>query len=126
MFLLAPAQSRPTPPNHLVHLKLHSHPFPIAFSHHSIMEKLSYFGCTSNFYRVRPGVLVKNPSEVWKPHPARWQECLEAISLEHQIFKHLGHHRTIVKYVHVSRSCSVHMLSPCSPILSYITLINYQ
>lgn len=58
-------------------------------------------GSTSYIFPVRPGVIVKQPAEVWKESPA-YRRLTEKIAnnflVEQQILEALGAHPRIVKY----------------------------
>lgn len=66
------------------------------------MESLPYLGSTSQFSRIRPGVIVKLPVEVWKGNPNHEkleEENARAIAIERQILKKLSPHPRIVPFV---------------------------
>ena len=66
------------------------------------MAALRYEGSTSTFSRVRPGVIIKSPKQVWK-ESSSYNELTQKIAynfyVERQILQRLGNHPRIVKLV---------------------------
>jgi hypothetical protein len=74
----------------------------------SRMAALKYrstsYGSTSTFYRVRPGVILKSPTQVWEGsshYQELTKELAHSFSAERQIFDKLGDHPRIVKFIHL-------------------------
>ncbi|MCJ1474029.1 hypothetical protein MMC13_002687 [Lambiella insularis] len=66
------------------------------------MTTLTYYGSTCIFYRVRPGVVLKSPVQVWEKSLHRKklsEEIAHSFFVERQIFEMLGQHPRIVKYL---------------------------
>jgi serine/threonine protein kinase len=84
------------------------------------MQKLEYFGSTSSFYRLRPGVVAKRP-KAGCVDPGAEAECVRGIKIEHQILQHLGSHENIVPFVHLSHSLfSLTISQPLSIVNRYL------
>lgn len=70
----------------------------------------SYQGSTSRFYRVRQGVLLKYPLEVWRESSAYQKltdEIANNLSVERQILDFLGEHPRIVRFIFPSLPHSI-------------------
>jgi len=66
------------------------------------MVALKYNGSTSTFSRVRPGVILKSPTQVWKESSSYDQLTRKFalnFSIERRIYEKVGDHPTIVKFV---------------------------
>jgi hypothetical protein len=66
------------------------------------MTVLTYYGSTSTFCRVRPGVILKSPVQVWEESAHRQElskEIAHSFFVEWQILTKLGDHTRIVKSV---------------------------
>ena len=68
------------------------------------MAHLTYYGSTSTVYRVRLGVVLKSPVQVWEKSSDRQnltKEIAHSFFVERQILRKLGDHPRIVKSVHL-------------------------
>lgn len=65
-------------------------------------DKLACLGSTSEFYRIREGVVLKSPARVWEQSSA-YQKLTDTIAenflIERQILEALGDHPRIVRSV---------------------------
>ncbi|KAF2271830.1 kinase-like protein [Westerdykella ornata] len=63
------------------------------------MLALPYYGSTSTFYRIRPGVVLKSPVQVWEKSAHRHklsERITNSFVVERQILEKLGDHPRII------------------------------
>ncbi|KAG9230401.1 kinase-like domain-containing protein [Amylocarpus encephaloides] len=60
------------------------------------MAALKYYGSTSSFSRVRPGVILKSPTQVWEEKLTK--EFARNFLVKRQIFDRLSDHPRIVRF----------------------------